>query len=322
MLCRGPCVLLWALVGACLPNGTSSGLCLTIKPQAFDFGSVPVHSLARASVVLSNTCASGVTGISAASSGPDRSLFSVSGLPASLHAGAAASIQISYAPVELTFASQAAVTFSGAGSSAVGLDLSGKPVAPALSVSPPSIDFGFVPLFSRGVSSCVQVSNATTSPPQTVQLTAVDLVSQDGSVFGVKPTLPTQIPAGASESVCFNFNPLDAGEYTAEASLITDDPNGQRLPVSLHGWGGGPLMSCTAPDGDRVDFGWVPDGTEKSLSIVCTNVGTPLTGQALEIGPLDLDGGPFTATLENSELQPGQSATIQVTYATQLETDD
>jgi hypothetical protein len=268
-----------------------------------------------------------VNGITAIVVGVDQSLFTVDDVPTTLGANAQATLDIRYAPLALETRSLGDVVFVGSESEEATLSLFGEPVGAALTLIPNPINFGFVPLMTPAIG-CTTITN------QSDLSTAVDvtsLVEGDGGPFAISQVdnstppspapIPTTIPGGANAKVCFQFLPLLAEQYSAQAMLRCDSPSGVINPVvELTAWGGGPRISCTPA---ALFFGETLVGHIATAAVLCTNVGTDVTPLAnLLLEPPTASPSVFTAQFDPGleaypldGLSPGYSAQIDVSYA-------
>ena len=193
-----------------------------------------------------------------------------------------------------------------------------------LTVSPSSIDFGYVPLLSNSIR-CTTLSNPCNA---LVMITGVGSFDNQGGSFGVATTdhFPITIDGGDDAQVCFSFDCPVTGDYAGQATLVIGDSEDTNPVVRLTGRCGGPQIGC-APL--TLAFGSVLIGQSSTLSVTCTNNGSTLSGFALTIGPLDAGSGVFSAAFDpttnpypDGGLQPGQSTQIDVSYAPIDQADD
>ena len=193
---------------------------LTYSSSTVNFGGVPIGSSQTQSVTLTNSGGSVVTISQAAISGSAG--FSLSGfaLPSNLAAGASLTCAITFTPTLSGTASGALTVTSNASDAIFGISLSGNGSASPgqLTISPPSIGFGTVPI--------------GTSQSQTGMLGAIGssvTISSDSSsnsqfTLGGIP-LPVTIAAGQSLPFTVIFAPQASGLLSATISFVGNASN-------------------------------------------------------------------------------------------------
>jgi hypothetical protein len=341
------CVAAFALssIGGCLSArqeavDPASG-CLGLAPVVFDFGVVAVGAPASGTVVMSNTCAFGVTARIAAVSGPDAPLFTSTpgdGDAIALAAHETRAIAISYSPrvvsptpaeAELSIAS----CQSGAACTQT-VALRGRAVAGCLAATPTTWDFGVV-LPGEAATQSVTLTNLCQDP---VQLTSDPLVLEltgttsrtDGAFQqpSGQTTHATEIAPGKLLQMAVVFMPPGAGQFEGEVDVSTDDPQNATLRIPLSGVGAGAQLVCSPLS---LDFGLNAVGITSTLSVLCTNEGQSVTGHpepnlfipdprsaspglVIENGDTAFQPA-FDRPFPRGGLAPGQTAKIDVTYA-------
>ncbi len=304
-------------------SGEGAQLSLAVAPTALDFGTVLLGESSVETVTLTNRSSLPASGLSAAVTGTDASMFTVGSFTPTLAAGASAAVQLSYSPVALEKQSDATLTFSGAGGESAALHVSGKPVGVALSAVPDP-NFGYVPLGTTAIA-CTTVSNAANVAVTIFTIADFEpdgvygISDVDGSSPPKSTELPTEVPGHGSVEVCFTFTPLGAMQYTGQLTLQTNDPSGENPVLQLTGWGGGPQITCSPIS---LNFGSIEAFTSKTLPVFCTNTGSrrPMDGNLL-IEPPTAGPAVFEAQFDQTidpyplgGLDPGESAQIDVSY--------
>jgi hypothetical protein len=103
-------------------------------------------------------------------------------------------------------------------------------------VSPDPIEFGNVGQ-NESASGCTMVSCESSRP---VTITGIGDLATEGGAFGVVTMdFPVTVDAGDSVQICFSLTCAMAGDYTGEATLLLDDPQGINSTVQLTGSCGG-----------------------------------------------------------------------------------
>src|SRR6185312_9542617 len=142
-----------------------------------------------------------------------------------------------------------------------------------------------------------------------VQVTGVNLPQAPFSASGA-PTPGTTIPPGTSVTVTLNFDPTQAGEFSGQIEILTQD--GEDVVVGIGASAGAPgaLQFST----EHVDYGHVVLGSSATRTFTITNTG----GTAVDINkskpPFGGDFSAVTALDEGTVIPPGQSVTETVSF--------
>ncbi len=226
-------------------NGTQSAISITPNPVAF--GEVPIGAVGKQSVTITNTGTAdltltslGVTGPFAINAAGNACIFN-SAIPP----GGACSTEVDFSPTALGPATGALTVTDDAPDSPQTVPLSGTGVGPAVSISPPSVDFG-------------DVGIGQNSPPITVTVTNTGNVDLHVSALGV-PSAPfgigTQncngatVPPQQSCEIDVTFQPTQAGLAAGNVSFTDDAPGSpQVVPLSGNGLKPSPTVTGLAPD--------------------------------------------------------------------------
>jgi hypothetical protein len=319
-----------AAAGAALTvnlTGTGIQLSLVVQPDVLDFGNTLLNTTKEMSVLLINKSTAPVTSITTEVVGSDANLFVVDNAPATLAAGASATVDISYSPLALETRSIASVVFSGSDGDKATLNLYGEPVGVALTGGPDPINFGYVP--TEPIPPAVGCTVVTNQSNVAVNIDGTSEFENEGGAFALATTddatppnpfsLPITIQGGATAKVCFSFDPPISQDYTGQVQLMTNDPSGTNPVISLTGWGGGPQIKCTQTS---VAFGPIADGKTSTMQVLCSNWGTAIPGVNLLMEPPTANPLVFSAWFDEkadpdpqSGLAPGQTAQIDVSYA-------
>lgn len=204
--------------------------------------------------------------------------------------------------VTVTYKPTAAATHTGTitvtdGTVTKTVAVTGKCVAPTLTVSPMSLDFGTV---AKGSSVIKSFSVMGTNLTENVTIT-----SSNSSLFSVSPTSISKDDSnGANGTVKVTFKPTAAGSFSG---TITISSSGISKTVAVTGTCDASTLTVTPMS---LDFGTVTLGTSKSQSF--TVKGTNLT----ENVSLAYSGSPYFSfsptTITKSNATNG--ATVTVTY--------
>ncbi len=187
------------------------------------------------------------------------------------------------------------------------ITLRGEGVQPALGVLPNPIDFGQLYTDESSDMDVVLSNNGG----QALTITSISL--QDGTGpfdISLDGQSPWQLEPGQNMVLSARFNPADPGTYTDTLRIESDDPDSPTL-VDVTGSAIFPPVIALSPA--SLDFGEVQLGQDLSLSFQVSNDG----GSPLQINSLSLANGSAGFSIAQQalpQLDPGQSATVDVTY--------
>src|SRR5438874_515380 len=279
---------------------------LSSTPASIDFGNVSVGSNATQSVTLTNSGTAMVTVSQAKISG---SAFAVTqGTPlSSIPAGQSASLQIRFAPSSAGNLTGSLTVTSNASNSptTVALSGTGAAVTSQLSATPSSLSFGSV---NVGASSFLGLalknsgnSNVTISPATTT-----------GTAYAATQGTPnSSIPPGQTASLNMPFAPSAAGNVAGSLS-VTSDASNSPATIALSGTGAAVTSQLSATP-SSLSFGSVNLGGGSSLGVTLTNNGN----SNVTISSVSTSGTGYSTSgvSANATLTPGQTATLNVTFA-------
>ncbi|HEV7897610.1 MAG TPA: choice-of-anchor D domain-containing protein [Planosporangium sp.] len=163
---------------------------------------------------------------------------------------------------------------------------------------------------SFGSVNVSQTGTATVKATATRAVTVTG-VSTSAPFAATPPALPVTLKAGETISVPVSFSPSAPGSFTGTLKFsVTDAGTNVTVGAALQGTAVKPGFSTNPA---RLDFGEVPVGATKSLTVSFTNTGTANeTVNAVTAPP-----APFTATglpATGTVVAPGQSVAVGVTY--------
>jgi iron transport multicopper oxidase len=154
-------------------------------------------------------------------------------------------------------------------------------------------------------------SEKTTTLTATTSVTVNKLTSSNAqfTVGATSPPLPATLSANQTIQVPLTFKPTQVGTV---AATLTAETNQGPASFSMAGTGQSSAAQLqTTPS--IIAFGGVTTGSESSSSATFSNVGSA----ALKINAEKLPSAPFSVTgmpAVGSELQPGKSVTVTVTF--------
>ncbi|MBV9609817.1 MAG: choice-of-anchor D domain-containing protein, partial [Acidobacteria bacterium] len=181
--------------------------------------------------------------------------------------------------------------------------------APAINLSPSTIDFGNVLVGSTTASTPVTVKNTGSAPLQ-ISNAAISGANATDFAF-TSASFPVTVAPGATTIINLTFSPSVKG--TEMASLdITDTANGSPHSVALTGTGTVPSFSISA---STVAIGDVQVSTTSAPSpLVISNTGTgPLTISYVGLSGANAAEFAVTPTTFPITVAPGASTTVNVT---------
>ena len=294
-------------------SGTGQAPVLVVSDLVLDFGDLRVAAEADLQLTVTNDGSAPLIG-TASISGPGASSFALTGPPGLplLGPGQSAPIEVRFHPMSLGLKT-ATLTISSNDPSTPQffVMLGGTGVAPVVSVSPESLDFGNVNLdeFSELPLLLSNAGDALGGPLTVLGLSVTgDLAF---TVDGDSPP-PFQLAPGAGTQLTVRFHPLSAGSKAAVVNIATDDPLTPNKVIPLTGTGLGPVIVITP---DPVAFGDVQVGGTSVITMTVSNVGGSDTGlnSASIVGP---DASSFTLLGPiTGPLPRGQSRQFLVEFA-------
>jgi hypothetical protein len=248
-------------------DATETGLFAT--PSSLAFGTVPAGNSVTlpATILNGGTSAETITG----TTGPSAP-FTITGMPATLAAGASATVEVTYKPTAAQ-ADSGSVTITGSAGPAATVSLSGTGVTGqgTLSAAPASVSFGTVPLGQRS-EQVIQVTN-TGNLPMTITG-----FSAPGAPFGTPDPVTTGITLdpGYDLTIPVTFTPQSETAASASYALIASDKRNapQTLTVTVSGTGAAPASGVAVPEPGG---GWTLNGSAQMTG------GTNLTSSVLRL---------------------------------------
>lgn len=288
-------------------NGTQATLATT--QTSLSFGNVNTGSATTLTVTLSNTGGGSMSISQLSVSGAG---FSVSGFttPATLAAGAAATLSVSFAPSSATSYSGTLSITSNASNSILTIPLSGTGVQASqaqLTANPASINFGSV---NTGSSSTQTITLSNTGNASAT----INLVSESGSGFSLGAfTSPYTLAVGATVSLNVIFSPTVVNTSSGTVTVNSNAANSTlSIPLSGSGTQGTQTQTLAAtPTG--VNFTTIAAGNSVNQSLTLTNNGA----SSVSITQVTTTGTGFSVSdiaLPYS-LAPGASVTVEIRFA-------
>ena len=223
-------------------------------PQALSFGSLKVGTTSGAQLVTVSNTGGGSAGVTGTSAAGD---FQVTNdCTTALVIAASCSISIRFAPTASGARSGSLTVTTDFGGPFV-ISLTGTGTAPAVLLSPTSLDFGLSPVGSTTPAQALTLQNTGTAP------LAISSIIPSGDFASATdcPTAPATLAPGGSCSMSVTFTPAAAGPRAGTVT-ITDDATGTPHVVTLSGTGDLPPLASVGPM--SIDFGDVRVGQTSS----------------------------------------------------------
>lgn len=247
---------------------------LTIAPATVDFGAVAANSTADATVTLQNSGGASLTVSEIALLDPSgfTSVTAAPTLPATIAAGASATVTLRYAPTQGLAALDAelTVTSNDPEASSAAAPVTGSTPGPGLVAAPPAVDFGTL---DEGEAVEIDVTVRSSGTAAAV-IDAIALDTGTGfSIVGALPALPASVAVNDTLTVRVRAsagpNDLAGG---SDALRFTMQGAGDRV-VPLAFAGG--VTGCVPTVAQAfVDISNVALGTTESAGINVSNEGT------------------------------------------------
>jgi N,N-dimethylformamidase beta subunit-like, C-terminal/HYDIN/CFA65/VesB-like, Ig-like domain/Cep192 domain 4 len=303
-------------------TGTGTAPAVTLTPTSLTFGSQLTGTTSAAqSSTLQNTGTAPLVISSVLTGGADAADFAQTSTcpvsPATLAVGATCSISVTFTP---------GATGARAGSVAISDDAPGSPQslslsgtgtagAPAVSLSPSSLDFG-----SRavGTTSPAQTSTLTNTGTAALTISNVAVSGANAADFAQSndcPTGPATLAVGATCTISVTFAPTQSGTRTASVT-VTDDAATSPQTIAVAGTGLAPAVTLTPTS---LTFGSQLTGTTSAgQSSTLRNSGTaPLTISSVAVS--GANAGDFAQTndcpVAPATLAANATCTVTVTFS-------
>ncbi len=193
------------------------------------------------------------------------------------------------------------------------VSVSGTGTAPAVTFTPPSVDFGTVLVNTSSSPSFVTVSNTGNGP---LVISAVNMTgAQPGDFQVANPALPITVVAGSATTFTVTFKPTAGGTRAATLSLTTNAPNTPNT-VPLTGNGNTvPAISVAPPS--LTFASQLVNTSSAPLPIVISNPGSAnlVITSAATIGPQAAEFVPTLATSSGTRPLSAGAGTLPLTIA-------
>jgi len=279
-----------------------------VSPTAVNFGKVNVGKQTTQTIAVTNTGTTTVSITQATTSNPQFSLTGLT-LPISMATGQTGNFTVAVTP-SATGTLTGTLTVQGSdGATPAVVDLSATAVAlaPQISVSSNSLQFGTIGVGATGNQNLL-ISNTGGA-----DLT-ISVLSVSGTGFGVSGiTTPKTISAGQSVQAGLTFQPTVAGAASGTLSITSNDPATPTVNVAVTGTGSTNPFGQLQANPSSVSFGSVSTGSSSTKPIIVSNTGTT----PVNISSLATSGAGFTVSGITTPLTLNAAAavTLNVVFA-------
>ncbi len=186
------------------------------------------------------------------------------------------------------------------------------PTAPAIALSPASLDFGTVTMGSAA-SLPTQLRNTGTANLTVTGIALCTSPLTEPEYSWSAPALPFTVAPGAATTVTVTFTPADPDTDTGCIAFTSNAANAPTANLAVNGTGVAPPTPVADVNPLSLDFGVVTDGSSATRTFAVGNVGTaPLT---VTIASGAGTSAEFSATPASFTVPPGGSTTVTATYA-------
>ena len=298
-------------------NAVTPGI--VVNPQSLEFGNRFVNQQLTRTVTVLNSGSSNLNVSTSEISGTDPGSFAIrdGGAPFSLAPGDSQIISVTFLPVTAGEKSASLnLTTNVPGMENVSIALSGKGVAPDISVAPDSLDFGSIFVNTTSIKN-VLITNTgdTTLSIVNIRITGLNY----GSFDTPNITAAFDIEPGETDTIMVRFKPAVAIEHLANLEITSNDPDEEIVNVPLRGIALPTPIPNIVVSSDSLGFGTVVLGNSTSLSLIISNDGTA----PLEVSALDLSGSTPEAFATNATppitINPGDSQSVEIVFTPQSE---
>ena len=281
---------------------------LTFSPTAANFGAVNVGSSKTIQVTITNT---GTTTAHVDRENLTGDMYSVSGITPfmAIAPGAHEVMSITFTPTKTGSASGGVIIGCGAGrvtTSLTSYSVSGTGVAAAaLQANPGSVAFGNVTVGTR-ISQSVQLKNPGTGSA------TISSISASGGFSTSGLTLPVTLPARGTQNLTLTFAPTAIGAGSGTITLKSSS-GAPELTLNVSGTGLTGTRTISAWPAS-LNFGSAIIGSAEKLAVTLQNTGN----SNLRISGVSVTGlgvSSISSGLSGSTIAPGQTATLNVTFA-------
>jgi trimeric autotransporter adhesin len=293
------------------PSNSPPLAALTPSESSLTFAGTAVGNASAARLVtITNTGSTALT-IFGLQTSPD---FSATDNCSTLVAGASCAVALAFTPQNTSASGTGSGTRAGAleissnaSTSLEFVSLVGVAIAPMLTLSPVSLNFG-AQMVGVSATMGVQIGNTGASA---VTIGSIGVTGDYSAAAGTCPAVGGTLAAGASCIVQVTFLPLDTGALAGTLSIAS---SATTLPLTVPLTGVG-LQSHLQISPAELSFGPIAVGSSTMQSFTLANTGTASItkiGASISLGSTDYA---ITGPCAVAVLAPGGSCSVTVTFS-------
>lgn len=272
---------------------------INVTPTSFDFNPVTVNSTWTMTLAISNSGDKSISG-NLSTSAP----FSISPTTFSLAPGGSTNISVRFSPTSRgAYSNEIQVSSNASNAPSFALTVTGSGVAPYLSISPASYDFGAIPL-GENKSTAFMISNLNGDCASTVDLSNIQV---SGSGFSLSGSSSLSLDPGESTTLSVLFGPSSVGLKSGTFSFSSNDPYNLSKSISVTGTGVSPAID---PSTLNISFGNVHIDTTAVQTLTLTNKGQA----SLKITNVVSSDSSVKVLPTSATIAPGGSQNFSVSY--------
>lgn len=238
------------------------GQTFEIAPPSLNFGSVSVGSNAILQATVSNPDTVDLI-ISNITSSDGQFTFLPDEFPITIIPGGNQIFDVTFTPTAVGSNTDSLVFIHSASGSPTSYSVQGTGVAPDFAITPPSLNFGSVPVGSNAILQ------ATVNNTGTDTLVISNITSSDGQFTFSPNAFPITIVPGGNQVFDITFTPTSVGS-NLDSLVFTHNAAGSPTSYSVQGIGAEVLI----PGINEVNLVNIITGTTTDIPITVTNTGT------------------------------------------------
>lgn len=245
--------------------GSAGGPIVALSTPRIEFGRVAVGQNGTGTLTVRNTGTAALAITAQRIDGGDSAQFAITETCiASIAAGQSDDVTVRFTPAGRGAKAARLVFATNAGEASA--ELTGTGLAPALSVSASTLDFGDV----NPGSSLMKTLTVTNTGNAVLAISSQAISGSNASEFSIQKQSAASIDSGGSQTVELRFAPASLGGKTATFTIASNDPSQASKQISLAGRGGtGPRIAVAS----SVEFGNVAPAGSVTRDVVIRNVG-------------------------------------------------
>lgn len=293
-------------------SGTGTAPAIQLSASSLSFGQLLINTSSQQTITISNTGTAilNISAIAIVGTNATDFAYTASALPITVAPGASAPVVVTFTPANVGQRNATLSLMHDAEGSQSSVALSGTGVAPAISLSPTSVNFGDQLVNTSSTQQTITISNTGTSD---LVISAMSLSGTNAAEFTpTAPPLPITIPAGKSSVINLTFTPSAMGARTASLNLA-HNAQGSPSSIPLSGNGLAPVLEVTP---QAINFGnRLLNTTSPASTVTIKNTGnTDLHLSAIALAGANIADFSLTTPAVPLTLQPNGLVALSVTF--------